>query len=72
MTDYADEIWADRCRERNEREWSVTLRFEMTCTVTADKDASDDELRELAEEAVRDWTMREACEVEVVDTEVVG
>ena len=72
MTDYPEEIHADACRERNEREWSVTLSYEMTCTVRADKNASDTELQKLAEEAMREWDTREANEVEFVEAEVVG
>lgn len=67
MTDYPEEIHADKCRRRDEREWSVTLCYHMTCTVTADKDASDDELMELAEQAMLLWDTREATEVEFVE-----
>lgn len=72
MTDYPEEIHADACRERDEREWSVTLCYEMTCTVRADKRASDTELQKLAEEVMREWDTREANGVEFVEAEVVG
>lgn len=72
MTDYPEEIHADACRERDEREWSVTLRYEMTCTVRADKRASDTELQRLAEEVMREWDTREANGVVFVEAEVVG
>lgn len=72
MTDYPEEIHADACRERDEREWEVTLCYSMTCTVRADKGASDTELQRLAEEIMREWDTREANGVEFVEAEVVG
>ena len=44
----------------------------MTCTVRADKNASDTELQRLAEEAMMEWDTREANGVEFVEAEVVG
>lgn len=72
MTDYPDEIHADECREAGRRLWEVTLTYTITVHVDADRDASEDELRELADEVVHlnyDFRDADACELE--DAEVV-
>lgn len=73
MTDYPEEIHADACRARDEREWEVTYTVTATVKVrvSASRHADDDELLELADKAadvmdIQDWENPELVEAEVV------
>ena len=50
MTDYPDEVWNDRLREKHETTYNVCIRVEAVVTVHAYDHTSDEELAELAVE----------------------
>lgn len=73
MTDYPEEIHADACRARDEREWEVTYTVTATIRVrvTASRHATDQELLGLAEDAatvddIQDWNSPTDVSAEVV------